>query len=177
MNVRMMNIRFRQIPQLLLAVLVLSGQDAMAAKVYQWTDGEGVVHFSDTPPEDSTSTEIKEIEFVDYAMRDTDPDEYSIINQLKRLAEWRKQVEEERIARKQLQLEAKRLAQEKNSYRLYDSISSPSYYMPSYSYSYPAYYPYPGFFGGNHKWHGHHGPGHHSGAGKANTRFISRVVN
>src|SRR3972149_3225630 len=156
-----MNIGNIQITYLILGMALLASQDAMAAKIYQWTDEEGVVQYSDVPPGDNTSTEIKEINFNSYAANDIDPDEYSIVNQLERMAEWRRQTEEERLARKQLQLEEQRLAQERNSYRLINPYSTRAYYPSTY------YYPYPGNFGAYNKWHGNHWGGHF-GSGHGN---------
>jgi len=143
----------------MLVVSLLVNQDAMAAKIYQWTDEEGVVHFSDVSPGDNTTIEIQEINFISYATKDIDQDEYSIVNQLERMTEWRRQTEEERLARKQLQLEEQRLAQESNSYNLIDSTDTRAYYPSAY------YYSYPGYFGGYNKWHGNHRGGDHWGSG------------
>lgn len=147
---------------LMLGMVLLVSQDAMAAKIYQWTDEEGVVHFSDVPPSDNASIEIQEINFVNYAANESNPDEYSIVNQLERMSEWRRRTEEERLARKQLQLEEKRLAQEMNSYRLIDPPSTRVYYPSVY------YYPNPGYFSGYGNGYGHPMPGHHFGSGNGN---------
>ena len=145
---------------LMLAAALFASQNAMAAKIYQWTDEEGIVHFSDTPPNGNNALEIQEMEYATYAMEDSDPDEYSIINQLERMTEWRRQSEEERLARKQLQLEEQRLAQERNSYRYNAGVSTQAYYPSTY------YYPYTGQFGGYNKWHINRWPGHHFDKGK-----------
>jgi len=134
-------------------------QNALATKVFQWVDEEGVVQFSDVPPSDNIATEIQEINFINYAANESDPNEYSIVNQLERMAEWRRQTEEERLARKQLQLEEQRLAKERNSYQFIDNPGNRANYPATF------YYSYPGNFGGYNKWHsnqwgGHFGSGH-----------------
>jgi hypothetical protein len=161
-------------PVCLLLATSFFGQQAMAAKIYQWTDEEGVVHFSDSPPHTGITREIREMEFVTYAEEGKDTDEYSIINQLERMAEWRRQTEEERLARKQLQLEEKRLAQERNSYRLNAGLNTRIYYPITY------YSPYPGYFGGYNKGHGNYWRGHHHGKGshgEATGRVADTLLN
>lgn len=151
-----MNLNNPLFPLFIISLIFFANQNAMAGKVYQWTDGEGVVHFSDMPPSDSTPVEVQEIDLVSYAGNDTDPDEYSIINQLERMSERRRQNTEERLAIKRLQLEEQRLAQEMEN-RRYDVISSTPRYAPftySYVYSRPYnYYPRRNF---------HNLPGYHS---------------
>lgn len=141
---------------LILAAALLAGQNAMATKVYQWTDNEGVVHFSDVPPKDDPSADIQEMEFVNFEDNGSDPDHYSISNQLQRMAEWRRQISEERLARKQLQLEEQRIAQERNANSYNDD--------PRVNYQ-AAYYPYPVYYIRYPQWHGHHGSGNHPGTG------------
>ena len=162
-----MNNKITQITCLTLAMGLFVTQNAMAAKVYQWTDEEGVVQFSDVPPKDNTTADVQEIEFVNYAEIDAGSDEYSITNQLERMTEWRRQITEERLARRQLQLEAERLAQEKNANR-YSDINTRSY-TPVY------YYPSPSYFPHNMNWHGHHHPGHHPGTGNTGGTFHYKV--
>lgn len=154
----MMKSRMNTICSLFLTVILLNAGPAMAAKIYQWTDDEGVVHFSDTPPATGAPADIQEIEYMTFASEHVDSDEYSIINQLERMAEWRRQTEEERLAQRQLQLEEKRLAREQNSYRLNAGVSTSSYYPATYYYP-----PYGGYFGGYNKGHGHFWPGHFPG--------------
>ncbi len=126
---------------------------ATAATVYQWTDAEGVVHFSDVPPADQTITEAQELEYPVYAETIANPEDYSIINQLETMTEWRRQITEERLAQRELELEAKRIANEKHANR-YNVIEQGLYYRPQQVYypSYPVYYPYP-----HHGGYGHHG--------------------
>ena len=118
----------------LIPVLIsLCFQGANAATVYKWTDADGVVHFSDVPPDQSEIEEYREIPIASYDDPDADPDKYSIINQVSRMEERRRLLAEHRLAEKQLQLEARRLAQQEAA----------SYNYPSYSYSdYQPYYVY-----------------------------------
>lgn len=169
-----MRTRTRKISCLTLAAALLAGQNVMAAKIYQWTDEEGTVHFSDTPPKGDASREIQEMEYPAYAASETGNDEYSILNQLERMTEWRRQTEDERMARKQLQLEEKRLVQEQHANR-YHNLPASTYTRPIY------YYPYSGYFSGFSKWHNPHwkhapgpGKGGHGGfKGHSNQVFQS----
>ena len=125
---------------LILAAALLASPGALAVKVYQWTDEEGVVHYSDTPPQEDTVAEINEMELYDAGESTADPDEYSIVNQLERMTAWRRQAEEDRRAWKQLQLEEERLALEEKSYQPPEEYSTGSYYPVGF---YPyGYYPY-----------------------------------
>ena len=136
-----MNINNTLFPLIIISLTFLVNQNAIAGKVYQWTDEEGLMHFSDIAPVDQTPVEIQEIDLVSYTESDAYTDEYSIVNQLDRMSERRRQNTEERLAIKRLQLEEQRLAQEKES-RRYDVIST-SQYIPftySYAYSQPYYY-------------------------------------
>lgn len=136
-----MNFSNKLIPLYIISMVFLANQNAMAGKVYQWTDVEGVVHFSDIAPADQAPAEIQVIDLVSYAENDVDADEYSIVNQLERMAERRRQNTEERLAIKRLQLEEERLVQEMES-RRYNVISAPRYnpFMYSYAYSQPYFY-------------------------------------
>ena len=110
---------------------------AGATTVYQWTDEEGVVHFSDVPPDSAETEELREIPIASYESSTSDPDKYSIINQVERMETRRRQLAEERLAKKQLQLEEKRLAQQQEAVtRSYESYNSSSY-RPYYIYSGP----------------------------------------
>ena len=143
-----MNTRTAQI-SLTLAAALLASQNALPATVYQWTDEEGIVHFSDKPPKSNENLDIQEMEYLTNTRNDAGSDEYSIMNQLERMSEWRRQTEDERMARKQLQLEEKRLAQEQHANR-YNNLPSRT------TYSQPLYYPSAGYFSGHNKWQNHH---------------------
>ena len=136
-----MSFRNKLIPLFIISMVFLANQNAMAGKVYQWTDEEGVVHFSDIAPADQVPAEVQVIDLVSYAESDVDTDEYSIVNQLERMAERRRQNTEERLAIKKVQLEEQRLAQEMDS-RQYNVISAPVYNPFAYTYAYSQPYIY-----------------------------------
>lgn len=145
-------------------VVFFTCQNAMSATVYQWTDKEGLVHFSDVAPTpDETAdadVDVKEIKFVDYAQNETGSDEYSIINQLDRMTERRRKVIEERLAKEQLQVEAQRLANQNDNYQLYDNPANQVYYPQTY------YYPAPAYLGGFRGGYGRSFQDHHFGSGR-----------
>ena len=144
---------------------VLASQNVMALKVYQWTDEEGVVQFSDTPPQDNAAPDINEFEVAHFDGNNADSDKYSIVNQLEQMTAWRRQAEEDQRAWKQLELEEERLAQEQQSSQQYaDDTSSNSYYLPGY---YPRvfYNAYPVNFPRHMKRHGRHCPDNQFGIG------------
>ena len=163
---------------LMLTMALLASQNAMALKVYQWTDAEGVVHYSDTPPPDDASSAINEIEMVNLAGNDADSDEYSIVNQLERMTAWRRQAEEDRRAWKQLELEEERLALEQQASRPSADISTDTFYPNTYyplvySYPYPVNFPrYTKQLGHGHRFPGlHFGMGSHGHHGQVTTGF------
>ena len=130
-----MIIRNKLIPFTVLCMVFLTGQYAVAGKIYQWTDEEGGIHYSDVPPNDTATIEMHEIYIDTFENDNVDPEWYSIINQADRMAERRRQTTEERLARKRLQLEEKRLALEHERSQLNEVISTqenqPSvYYYP-----------------------------------------------
>ena len=145
----------------ILTSALLLFQEVAATTVYQWTDEEGVVHFSDVAPPEDTSASIEKIEFTEYADNSTDPEKYSITSQLERMTEWRRQLSEERLARKQLQLEAMRIAREQEAERFVNSYNSQPYYTPAY-YSPSYFYQHPGYFNGYQPWHRRPHVGHHN---------------
>ena len=137
----------------MLALALLASPEAMAVKVYQWTDEEGVAQFSDTPPQNNAAGDLSESELVNYDAENADSDKYSIVNQLEQMTAWRRQAEEDRRAWKQLQLEEERLAQEErqSSYRPPADTSTNTYYPLM-------YYPYLANFPHFTKRHGHRFP-------------------
>jgi len=87
-----------------IALLVAMGS-AGATEVYRWVDADGVVHFSDTRPEDQHADTL--------VVRETTPpgydpaeDPYSILNQAERLAETRARLEKDRKEREENRREA-----------------------------------------------------------------------
>ena len=100
------------IPLFILTLACLGNQNTLAGTVYQWTDEAGNVNYSDVPPDGSVITETREISINQRDPDNIDLERYSIINQLERMTQWRKQLKEERLAERMLILEEKRLAHE-----------------------------------------------------------------
>ena len=148
-----MNISIPRTTCLMLALALLASPAAMAAKVFQWTDEEGVMHFSDTPPQNDASSDISEFELANYDGENADSDKYSIVNQLEQMTAWRRQTEEDQRALKKLQLEEERLALEERQSTQSVSDSNTNTYYPQVS-----YYPYPVYFPAYKPWHGRHPP-------------------
>jgi hypothetical protein len=141
---------------LLTAAFILSAigvfhYDARADKVYQWTDAEGVVHFSDAPPADTATTGTREIHFDNWDSGNADRERYSIIEQADIMAGWRRQISEERLALKRLYLEDRRLAQEQELQRL-ETMTR----LQEQDDHRPYYYVFP--LRGFRDWHNHYEP-------------------
>ena len=96
----------------ILSLACLGSQNALAGIVYQWIDEAGQVNFSDVPPDESVVTEMRDISVNEHRPDNVDFEKYSIINQAELMAEWRRQLTEERLEKKRLRLEEKRLAYE-----------------------------------------------------------------
>jgi len=107
-----MNNRKTMIFLFILSLACFGSQNALAGIVYQWTDEAGNVNFSDVPPTDLAVTEVRDISINEYSQDNIDFEKYSIINQAELMAEWRRQITEERMEKKRLLLEEKRLAYE-----------------------------------------------------------------
>ena len=139
-----MNFKYTLLPLFVLSQMFLLVHAAEAGKIYRWTDEDGIVHYSDVPPADTTLSGTQEIKLDLFDENSVDPDFYSIINQVDRMAERRRQLTEERLAIKRLQLEEKRLANEREINQLNEIISAQDdgsqslYYYPS-----PKYFNYP----------------------------------
>ncbi len=76
-----------RIPILTLAVLVLLSAgtaSANASEIYQWTDEDGVVHFSDTRPGDGAVVTTLRVQATNPPDYDPVDDPYSIRNQATR---------------------------------------------------------------------------------------------
>lgn len=60
---------------------------ANAAEIYRWVDDDGVLHYSDSRPEEGT--EVDTIQVQDSSAQDYDPsaDAYSIVNQARRMTQ------------------------------------------------------------------------------------------
>jgi len=106
---------------------IIAYKSSTAGKTYQWTDEEGGIHFSDIPPVDGLTIEMREIKIDNFDSNTIDPEKYSIVNQVERMAERRKQIEEERLSRKRLKLEKYRMAQEIEIIRLNEQIRTQGY--------------------------------------------------
>lgn len=107
-----------------------------ATTVYQWTDANGVVHFSDVAPHQNGVTETRTINFEDHKKSTPTPHTYSIIDQANIIAAWNKQADEQWLARKRLELDQQRLAEETEANRQENKIgnrnelqSLPYYYV------------------------------------------------
>ena len=91
--------------------VAMASQNGVATTVYQWTDADGVVHFSDAAPTQDSTTETREINFDSFTSTTPDQGSLSIIEQANIMAEWRKQETERRLAMRRMQLEQQRLSQ------------------------------------------------------------------
>lgn len=90
----------------------ITSRNSTATTVYQWTDADGVVHFSDAaPPRDST-TDAREINFGSFESTSPTQDTLSIIEQANLMAEWNRQAMEQHLAREKMELEQQRLTHE-----------------------------------------------------------------
>jgi len=96
----------------ILSLACLGSQNALAGIVYQWIDEAGQVNFSDVPPDESVVTEMRDISINERTPDNVGFEKYSIINQAELMAEWRRQITEERLEKKRLRLDEKRLAYE-----------------------------------------------------------------
>ncbi len=121
------------IPMLTVAVLVLlsaCAASANASEIYQWMDEDGVVHFSDTRPEDGAV--VTRLRFQEMNPPDYDPveDPYSIRNQATRTNAVWAELEKAREER-----EEKRREEAERNLRY-----APAPYDPYLYYSRPAYF-------------------------------------
>jgi len=105
-----MNNRNTMIPLFILSLACFGSQNTLAVIVYQWIDEAGNVNFSDMSPDESVATETREISINQHDPDNVDFEKYSIINQVEQMAEWRRQLSEERLEKRRLILEEKRLA-------------------------------------------------------------------
>lgn len=173
----------------ILSLACFESQNALAGIVYQWTDEAGNVNFSDVPPTDLTITEIRDISINEHSQDNIDFEKYSIINQAELMAEWRRQITEERLEKKRLLLEEKRLAYEMEL-NSQNEVVIHQVYIPSHRpYVHPylpyRYRRYHGYKTGLHRAHvqrrvsqisfgrniGHRKPNHVSSIGMNSKRF------
>jgi len=140
-----MRYRNRVISLFILVSGCLGYQNSMARTVYQWTDETGNTNFSDVPPAESVATETHEFKTYKPASNNVDLEDYSIINQVERMAKWRREIADERLAKRELYLEGKRLDQELEIIRQNEALAAESYEPQGYYYApyqYQQYRPY-----------------------------------
>lgn len=148
-----MNNRNTMISLFILSLACLGNQNALAGTVYQWIDEAGNVNFSDVPPDESVVTETREISINQHDPDDIDFEKYSIINQLEQMAEWRRQLSEERLEKRRLILEEKRLAFEMELNRQNEAIIDEAYIPYAYTYAPYRYRQHYGHITGLHRPH------------------------
>lgn len=111
--------------------------------VFTWVDAEGVTHFSETPPQDTTldSYEIR-LETPPAAGPAAAADHYSVINQAQRMQQSRLEAEKVKTRRLQAEAEARRATADSQPTIVYEDDDSPDYYpvYPYYGYR-PGYRP------------------------------------
>lgn len=125
-------------------ILVVMTSRASAYEIYQWTDDEGVVHFSQWQPESGTA-DVNTLTLANTNPPDYDPveDDNSILNQAERSNSVWSRLDEKRKARiEERQKAAERAAQYRAQYY------QPRYHYPTYPYYwqkpwYPRPEPYP----------------------------------
>ena len=143
---------------LLMTSAIIVSPDGNTATVYQWTDADGVVHFSDTAPPQDGATKTREIKFDNLDDAAPVDQTYSIIEQAKMMAEMRKQETEQLIALKQLELEQQALSQQVQGNQQENQTSvQEAYQSAPYFYFFPQLtrYRYPG------QWHNRPHPAEH----------------
>ena len=126
-----------RIPILTVAVLVLlSAGTAVATtpEIYQWTDEDGVAHFSDTAPENEAVVTTVRVQATNPPDYDPVEDPYSIRNQAERTNATWTELEKAREERQEKRREVT------ERYLRY----APAPYDPYLYYSRPAYFSHPG---------------------------------
>jgi Domain of unknown function (DUF4124) len=124
-----------RIPILTVAALLLLSTwttTATASEIYQWTDEDGVVHFSDTTPENGAVVTTLRVQATNPAEYDPTEDPYSIRNQATRTNSSWTELEKAREERQE-----KRREEAEQNLRY-----APAPYDPYLYYSRPAYYPF-----------------------------------
>lgn len=129
-----MNTKNTILPILVLSLACLVNQNALAGIVYQWTDEAGNINFSDVPPDESVTVETYEYSINQDGANNIESEQYSIISQVEQMAQWRRQLAEERLAKRVLHLEEKRLAHELEISRRNEAIAAEEYAPRSYYY-------------------------------------------
>lgn len=136
--------RNTMLPILFLYLGCLVSQNALSGTVYQWTDEAGNINFSDVPPDESVTAETHEYSIDQGEESEIDLEQYSIINQAEKMAQWRRQLTDERLAKRKLYLEEKRLAHEMELEisRQNQTIAAQEYAPSSYYYSPNRFFPH-----------------------------------
>ena len=138
----------RFISSFILLIGCLGNQNILAGTIYQWTDEAGTINFGDAPPAESVITETYEISINQSDTSNVDSEKYSIINQVELMEEWRRQLTAERLAKKKLYLEEKRLAYEMElGMRQQNEVIAATQYFPTTHYYRPYHF-------SNHRQHG-----------------------
>jgi hypothetical protein len=130
-----MRYRNRVISLFILVSGCLGYQNIMARTVYQWTDETGNINFSDVPPAEAVVIETHEFNIKQTGNNNVDLEDYSIINQVERMAKWRREIADERLAKRELYLEQKRLDQELEIIRQNEALAAESYEPQGYYYA------------------------------------------
>lgn len=112
----------------IITAAIIAIRNGNTATVYQWTDNDGIVHFSDAAPTQDGITETREINFDSFENTSPGQQTLSIIEQANIMAEWRKQDEAQRLVLKQMQLEQQRLMQDIELDRQESLNRNPGYY-------------------------------------------------
>ena len=74
--------------QLIVVTALLSGaQPALSVEIFRWIDANGIVHLSDTRPNDVAAVTSVEIDLPTSGADDSADDPYSVMNQAKRIHE------------------------------------------------------------------------------------------
>lgn len=125
----------KRLQLLALSLAVLANQNVLAGTVYQWTDEAGNVNFSDVPPDESITTETHEYGINQDVASNIDIEKYSIISQVEQMSKWRRQLADERLAKRMLNIEEKRLALEMEISRKKEAIAAEEYAPRTYYYA------------------------------------------
>lgn len=109
-------------------------QSAASADIYKWVDDDGVVHFSDTRPDDGADVQTLQVNASNPAGYDSAEDPYSIANQAKRMNDKWSELADEREKREEKRREQARQYVQYQPPR-YDGWRYdywPGYYAPTY---------------------------------------------
>ena len=123
-------------------IVMLVSFSTFAKEVYQWVDKNGKSHFSDSPPPESYNAKTITLETIPPAPDDSD-NEYSIINQAKRMQESRDAIDARKQAALDREAQRKKMQpQQPVIIQNYSSRGGGGYY-PYYYPRYPVHYQRP----------------------------------